>query len=91
MGSRRLQSGTNRTATEGCCRSDTKYRGGLARCGFSAAGRIGCVDEREEPGNEELRRLRAERVEHLEALAQSERDAGHDRETIDELRRKRAR
>lgn len=54
---------------------------------FSAAGRIGCVDEREEPGNEELRRLRAERVEHLEALAQSERDAGHDRETIDELRR----
>ncbi|HET6869498.1 MAG TPA: SpoIIE family protein phosphatase [Solirubrobacteraceae bacterium] len=45
------------------------------------------MDEREESGNEELRRLRAERAEHLEALAQGDRDAGRDRETIDALRR----
>lgn len=45
------------------------------------------MDEREEPENEELRRLRAERAEHLEALARGDRDAERDRETIDELRR----
>lgn len=45
------------------------------------------MDERKESRNEELRRLRAERAEHLEAMAQGDRDAERDRETIDELRR----
>jgi predicted nucleic acid-binding Zn-ribbon protein len=45
------------------------------------------MDKREKPGNEELRRWRAERTEHLEALAQSALDAERDRETIDQLHR----
>jgi serine phosphatase RsbU (regulator of sigma subunit) len=45
------------------------------------------VDKRGEPGNEELRRLRAVHAEDLEALAQGGRDAERDRETIDELQR----
>ena len=46
-----------------------------------------CVEKSEEPRDAELRRLRDEHVEDLEALAQSARDAVRDRETIDELQR----